>query len=78
MLQEVIFMARNPVLKSFVPACKYCKKARLTADGEVILCERHGSVLPDDSCRRFKYDPLKRQPGQMSELPEFTPDQFVL
>ena len=78
MLQEVIFMARRQVLKSFAPACKYCKRARLTADTEVILCPLRGSVGPADDCRRFKYDPLKRKPGKAAELPEFTPEQFVL
>lgn len=71
-------MPRSKVLKSFVPACKYCKRAKLTEDESVILCQKHGSVTPDDSCRRFKYDPLKRQPGHISDLPEYTADQFVL
>ena len=71
-------MARNKVINKPQPACKYCSSAVVTADASVILCRRKGNVMPEDSCRRFKYDPLKRQPGSMPELGNFTYDQFVL
>ena len=71
-------MARNKAINKPQPACKYCANAVLTADESVLLCRKMGSVLPEDSCRRFKYDPLKRQPGSLPEFGNYTLDQFVL
>ena len=71
-------MARNKAINKPQPACKYCLKAVLTPDKEVILCPKKGSVSADDSCRRFKYDPLKRQPGGVPELGEFSMEHFTL
>ncbi|MBQ5810425.1 MAG: hypothetical protein IIW23_02470 [Clostridia bacterium] len=71
-------MSINKAINKPQPACKYCSRAIITADSGVILCRKRGSVSVDDSCRRFKYDPLKRQPGTMPELGSFTADQFIL
>lgn len=71
-------MARNKAINKPQPSCKYCRNAVLTADRDVILCPKKGSVLADDSCRRFKYDPLKRQPGAVPELGEYSIEQFTL
>ena len=71
-------MARNRAINKPQPACKYCTLAVVTADEKVILCRKRGSVSGDDFCRKFKYDPLKRQPGSLPEFGEYTADQFVL
>lgn len=76
--KEVVEMAKGNAINKPQPACKYCLRAVLTADSSVILCRKRGSVSADDSCRRFKYDPLKRQPGGLPEFGEYTAEQFQL
>lgn len=47
--------------KDIEPRCAYCKKgARL--DEDQVMCVKKGIVSPAGSCRKFKYDPLKRVP----------------
>ena len=54
-------------------------KGRLSADGESVLCPKKGIMDKDFSCKRFRYDPLKRVPEKREpKLPEFSPDDFSL
>lgn len=47
--------------------CQYCARcARLGQD--TALCTKKGVVLLDGSCRRFRYDPLKRVPVHLKPL----------
>ena len=47
--------------KDIEPRCAYCKRgARL--DEDQVMCVKKGIVSPAGSCRKFKYDPLKRVP----------------
>ena len=34
-----------------------------------LLCRKHGVVEADGCCRRFVYDPLKREPAHAVQLP---------
>lgn len=47
--------------KDIEPRCAYCKRGALL-DEEQVLCVRKGIVSVGGSCRRFRYDPLKRTP----------------
>lgn len=47
--------------KDIEPRCAYCKRGTLLEDGQV-LCVKKGVVAVSGSCRRFRYDPLKRVP----------------
>ena len=40
----------------YPPRCAYCKKGRLSPDGESVLCEKNGIVEKKSSCRSYKYD----------------------
>ena len=42
-------------------ACAYCARAA-RIDDDTVACRRKGPVPAEGSCRRFKYDPLKRSP----------------
>ena len=42
--------------------CKYCEEAKTLSDGDTMLCSKKGVVPSGHSCRRFRYDPLKRAP----------------
>lgn len=52
--------------------CKYCEKAAPISDPDVMLCSRCGIVSAAHVCRRFRYDPLKRQPKRRTAEPELT------
>ncbi len=47
--------------KKIEPSCAYCLKGVPLNDSEV-ACSRKGIVSPGGSCKKFKYDPLKRLP----------------
>lgn len=36
-----------------------------------VICPKKGVVRADFVCRRFRYDPLKRNPREKPSLPEF-------
>jgi len=37
-----------------------------------------GVRLPDSSCKKFLYDPLKRRPSKRPELPKYEESDFLL
>ena len=60
------------------PACGYCGIGRETEDGAKILCPKVGVMTPSDSCRKFRYDPLKRVPAAVRPLPCYRTEDFEL
>ena len=55
--------------KKIERACAYCARA-VKADEDTMVCRKKGPVSANESCRRFRYDPLKRIPEAPSaELP---------
>ena len=70
---------KNKLLnKKITPKCIYCVNGITTADGEKVLCERKGGMLPDSSCKKFIYDVLKRSPEEKAVLPTFTAEDFAI
>ena len=51
--------------KNIEPCCSYCKHGNIISDTEVI-CIKKGIVTSAGACRKFSYDPLKRQPPNMA------------
>ena len=47
--------------------CKYCERARTLSDPDTVLCEKIGPVDASHCCRRFRYDPLKREPRRRAD-----------
>ena len=43
------------------PRCDYCRYGSDIGENE-IACSKFGIFFAGDSCRKFKYDPLKREP----------------
>ena len=64
--------------KSIDASCSYCTHGKASPDGESVLCIKHGLVDKNGSCRKFKYDPLKRQPRRPRELEHFEAEDFSL
>lgn len=47
--------------KDIEPRCAYCKRCAVLNEDQV-FCSKKGVVPAAHSCRRFRYDPLKRVP----------------
>ena len=50
--------------------CKYCESARALTEEDTMLCVRAGVVDASFSCRKFRYDPLKRTPHRPTKQME--------
>ena len=56
---------KRPLFGNFVePACRYC--------------QHRGVVAPYDSCRKYRYDPLRRVPSRQPVLPQYDQSDFEL
>lgn len=62
--------------KNVPPDCEYCQFYAKNAGGNPVCRTRSGNV--GTPCARYTYDPLKREPRVMPEMPEFTADDFKL
>ena len=60
------------------PKCKYCQFGEAEDSGEAVLCPKKGRREPDDSCRKFVYDPLKRTFRRPKPLQTFSAEDFEL
>lgn len=49
--------------------CEFCRFASEIKTTEDMLCSHKGVVDKEYSCRKFVYDPLKRVPKKLPELP---------
>ena len=47
--------------KNMEARCSYCKRSA-PLDRETVMCPKRGVMSASDSCRQFRYDPLKRVP----------------
>lgn len=64
--------------KNIEPRCQYCANGTRSRDGSMVLCIKKGIVTLNYKCRKFKYDPLQREPETMPDLPKFSKDDFKL
>jgi hypothetical protein len=60
------------------PSCSYCEYGKLSADDQIVLCEKYGPVSPFYHCRKYLYSPLKRKPRKNPTLPKFDPADFSI
>lgn len=64
--------------ESIYPACAYCKHGTNFIKQETILCIKFGVVDSNYSCKKFKYDPLKRIPKTHKKLNNFDANDFSI
>lgn len=64
--------------KDISASCSYCVHGRLAPNKESVLCKKSGLVDLDYSCRKFKYDPLKRQPVRPRPIIKYEEEDFSL
>lgn len=61
------------------PQCAYCEHAQIADGGEVAVCRKVGGIMQLHSkCKKYKYDPLKREPRTISIAKGFTEDDFKI
>lgn len=64
--------------KDISPSCSYCQNGRTAPNGENVLCKKMGVVEKNFACKKFIYDPLKRQPKRPVKSMDFDKDDFSL
>lgn len=60
------------------PRCEYCANGNLTPEGKEVICYKRGVMQVDSSCKKFKYDPLKRKPKQIKVASDYSLEDFML
>ena len=63
---------------SISPKCRNCQFGESAADGKIILCEKSGVRAPDDACKKYRYDPLRREPDPRAPEQRFSDKDFSL
>ena len=65
--------------KDIDPQCAYCEHGTTTANKETVLCKKQGAVMQSFSkCKKFKYDPLKREPKVVRLLSDYKKEDFSI
>ncbi len=64
--------------KTVEPACAHCKHGRKTPNGENVFCAKKGVVDAYNSCKSYKYDPLKRVPKKVKLQNDLTEKDFSI
>lgn len=61
------------------PACSCCEHSLPLENTHLLQCPYKGKREPSDRCRRFRYDPLRREPTPQVSLPGgFDREDFTL
>ena len=58
--------------------CKYCIHGKMLEFSGEVFCKKKGFVESLSSCRKFKYDPLKRTPSQSVLNGTYKEEDFTL
>ena len=72
-----MFPAKKRLFGNHVPPrCEYCQFSQKNNSGNPVC--PYGMRTAGDTCKRYAYDPLKREPQSLPTLPKFTADDFKL
>ncbi len=63
--------------KNISPSCDYCRYS-FQKDSGIVICSSGNSAGIHGACRKYEYDPLKREPRTLPPMPQFTADDFKL
>ena len=58
--------------------CHYCENAQTLNNPDKMLCSFKGVVSGAYCCKKFIYDPLKRDPKPVDKLPGLNPEDLLL
>ena len=62
-------------------ACIYCEYATVTRDAQediLIECPKKKNITPQSRCRKFRYDPLKREVRAAHGFVPLDPDALLM
>ena len=71
-------MAKSAFNKKLEKHCEYCVYGAVLDFEDQIICKKRGVTDKTDSCRSYKYDPLKRIPVKVKIASDFTEEDFKL
>ena len=71
-------MANKVFSKELQHRCEYCVHGIASDFSDEILCLKKGITHASDSCRKYKYDPLKRQPKRQIVENSFSAKDFSI
>lgn len=65
-------MPRNVEMKDerIEKYCRFCEHAETLTDSDKMLCRKRGIVPSSYICRKFVYDPLKREVRRHADVPK--------
>ena len=64
--------------KTIIKKCGHCLFGTDLGDDGEIICKKRGIVNKNDLCRKYKYDPLKREPQKQIISDNYSPDDFKI
>lgn len=71
-------MAKSMFDKTLPKRCEYCVFGTKSDFSDDVLCKKYGITHFSDSCRKYKYDPLKRKPKSAKPSDNYNPEDFLL
>ncbi len=72
-------MALKIFKKDIEPQCALCEYGSVTQSGDSVVCRKVGGIMqPYSKCKKFRYDPLKREPKILSFNNDFSKEDFEL
>ena len=61
------------------PQCAHCEYAEISKDSDVAVCRKIGGIMQLTSKgKKFRYDPLKREPKAINLTSDFDKSDFEL
>jgi hypothetical protein len=64
--------------RDYEACCACCVHGKAAPDGSGVLCSLRGVMRDTSLCKKYEYDPVKREPQRSPALPVFDPEQFTL
>lgn len=64
--------------KTIIKKCGHCLFGTNLGDDGEIICKKRGIVNKNDLCRKYKYDPLKREPQKQIISDNYSPEDFKI
>lgn len=64
--------------KKLPRSCKYCVYGKCSSFSDEVLCSKYGVTNAYDSCRKYKYDPLRRIPEKVKVADNYSLEDFEL
>ena len=58
--------------------CAFCEHSSDLKTNDEMVCVHKGVVTRTSTCKKFKYDPLKREPMAKPKLKEYSEKTFSL